>query len=748
MKVLLLLLLLIASCFGYSRFIANVDIATPSSGSGRIRAILHYNNVTGTIVLLYGQPIVKSEQMFFNANRGYTNVNNQFNHGVGECGCSSKSIRSGMPYLQPEWNGFTKTTGSNGCDTYTPKNPSTTLLTTLSAKSSGEVCGFTLTDGRVFTVTSFTTTTPPTYTRPDSCTCSQKMDIEIMMDHSGSISQSEMNGMKTFVKSFVAMLDVSPTDTNVGMSWFHRDVGNYFDVSGSATSVNNAITAWVNSFCSTCDVPQGTAISSGLRYAANRLAASPRTGVPKMLVLITDGAMNRMWGGVYDKGAANPYVGCKEWDTSCEPDLRASVAYAKALIPGVTFITVGVGAPNKESVVCVTNNCPINVNHLLIATDNIEKNLLFVSDFATLASQANNLMALVCDDTPDPCDSGCCGTCVCGTCTPPDYCVNSDPCVNNTLQGTCCVSKTANPCADQPCQVSKCTKGAPVGQHCSYSALPCPADDTCFTWSCNTTTNKCQSKLTPACTPPPPPPPPPPSPPPPTFVPVPVAPPVAPPPPPPEPECFTDEHCDDKNFCTTEKCVFTPNNDTTICDFQPTDCGTSDMCTSWKCDIEEGCVSEQIAFCDDNNNCTIDSCDPVKGCVHEDVVCPDESACAVGACDPFIGCMIVPRDCPNTDNCTFAYCDNETLNEQGEYEGNCKEESLDCFPVGLAAGLSAGIIAAIILAAALLALALLGGGTYAAVSAMGAGPGAGTITNPIYEGAGSSAGNPLFSEGV
>lgn len=77
-----LLSLLISFVLGYSRFSAEVDIATPSSGNGRIRATLHYNNVTGTVVLLYGNPTVKTEMMIFNDNRGYVNTNNQFVHSV------------------------------------------------------------------------------------------------------------------------------------------------------------------------------------------------------------------------------------------------------------------------------------------------------------------------------------------------------------------------------------------------------------------------------------------------------------------------------------------------------------------------------------------------------------------------------------------------------------------------------------------------------------------------------------------
>lgn len=114
-----------------------------------------------------------------------------------------------------------------------------------------------------------------------------------------------------------------------------------------------------------------------------------------MLILITDGAMNRKWKGVYDQGAGililfgtvhlirvgDPFTPCLEWDDSCTSDIQSSVAYAKSKNPGVTLITVGVGAANKESVICEKNNCPINVDHLILSADGIEKNVDQVSPY-------------------------------------------------------------------------------------------------------------------------------------------------------------------------------------------------------------------------------------------------------------------------------------------------------------------------------------------------------------------------------
>jgi hypothetical protein len=47
------------------------------------------------------------------------------------------------------------------------------------------------------------------------------------------------------------------------------------------------------------------------------------------------------------------------------------------------------------------------------------------------------------------------------------------------------------------------------------------------------------------------------------------------------------------------------------------DCDDEDVCTTDRCDPQDGCVHEDNSGkCDDGDECTDDSCDPDEGCVH------------------------------------------------------------------------------------------------------------------------------------
>jgi len=67
--------------------------------------------------------------------------------------------------------------------------------------------------------------------------------------------------------------------------------------------------------------------------------------------------------------------------------------------------------------------------------------------------------------------------------------------------------------------------------------------------------------------------------------------------------------------------------------------------------------------------------------------------------------------------------------------------------IALAAGLAAGLIALFVILG-VLALALCGGGAYAATTALAAGGTGGLLSNPTYEAAGTTGSNPLAAGSV
>lgn len=211
-------------------------------------------------------------------------------------------------------------------------------------------------------------------------------------------------------------------------------------------------------------------------------------------------------------------------------------------------------------------------------------------------------------------------------------------------------------------------------------------------------------------------------------------------------ECVTTSDCDDGNACTQDLCIQYTDFPRLNCNWDnATVCNDSSVCTRDTCDPNVGCIFDTILFCDDSNNCTIDTCDPELGCTYEDVVCPDVDACNIGVCHPILGCGIEQLVCGSpdnsTDNCTVWLCDaNYTQNGLTD---PCY--SVDaCGSLLPLAGLAAGLIALIIVLG-ILALALCGGGVYAATTAVAAMNENSVIVNPLYVPDGGQGTNPLFS---
>ncbi len=64
------------------------------------------------------------------------------------------------------------------------------------------------------------------------------------------------------------------------------------------------------------------------------------------------------------------------------------------------------------------------------------------------------------------------------------------------------------------------------------------------------------------------------------------------------------------------------------------DCGLSDACATYTCDLEACSCDTQLTDCDDGNVCTTDTCEPSTGCAHENNTepCGTNGTCTNGAC--------------------------------------------------------------------------------------------------------------------
>ena len=180
----------------------------------------------------------------------------------------------------------------------------------------------------------------------------------------------------------------------------------------------------------------------------------------------------------------------------------------------------------------------------------------------------------------------------------------------------------------------------------------------------------------------------------------------------PPPPCTTVIDCNDKNHCTTDKCVDGSCAHTTIAGC----CETQEACNDYNFCTADACVNQFCAFtkipgccfntsdCDDGNVCTTDQCDPEAGCKHvpnalfctdgdpctksdqckdgvcagEPVVCDDgddlctKDVCKAGSCvfEPTSapGCCEVAADCDDKDPCTEDAC----------VDGICHSTNLCC----------------------------------------------------------------------
>jgi len=174
-------------------------------------------------------------------------------------------------------------------------------------------------------------------------------------------------------------------------------------------------------------------------------------------------------------------------------------------------------------------------------------------------------------------------------------------------------------------------------------------------------------------------------------------------------------------------------------------CNDNSVCTYDSCDPIQGCQFTQQLFCNDNNVCTNDTCLAATGCSNTYYTCPNKSVCILADCNPTLGCGLVQRDCNSSDNCSEALCDvNWTQNGR---TGPCYTDNVCPFNFGLVAGISAGAAVAIAVCAGLLALAVVGGGSYALASQINQDDETIITKNPMFQAKGVAGTNPVHNEG-
>lgn len=173
------------------------------------------------------------------------------------------------------------------------------------------------------------------------------------------------------------------------------------------------------------------------------------------------------------------------------------------------------------------------------------------------------------------------------------------------------------------------------------SVVHCPADTTCRSYLCETSTGLCQpinAEVTTSCDD--------------------------------NNACTSNDHCmdglcsgettscEDGNLCTNNLC-----DSVTGCYavFNTKPCDDGDECTDPDVCHEGSCVGSEVV-CDDHNVCTLDSCDSLLGCVvtWQDGDCDDGNACTEEDHCEQGGCTGTPRVCNDTNLCTNDSCASAT----------------------------------------------------------------------------------------
>lgn len=174
-------------------------------------------------------------------------------------------------------------------------------------------------------------------------------------------------------------------------------------------------------------------------------------------------------------------------------------------------------------------------------------------------------------------------------------------------------------------------------------------------------------------------------------------------------DCVCPSYCHDGTTkCVAENCVLATGQ----CQYSSnaTSCNALNLCKTWTCNAQTGCVEGADVNCNDNNPCTLDQCLPSSGCLHPDntvTYCATQAnptvatnACQDAVCNPSTGtCSADPKPCNNcqspcgcTSNCEDKVCpdnfgaclrgrcDQAQACDAGNELSNCIQEPVVCAP--------------------------------------------------------------------
>ena len=627
------------------------------------------------------------------------------------------------------------------CNGWQKNNPPTNGITRVYISSNNQICRAVTASGKTFDFRTIqalgASTVFDAYTQwaCPAQQCNKQMDIMLVFDESGSIDPPSFLKEKQFGANFANSFTIGSQGVKMGLVMFSGSSRSIITLNNNKQSVVNAINGVSQRNGSTC-------IGCGIDLAHTQFTNNGRSGVARIIVLLTDGKNNR--------------------GTDTFDDVLASARAAS-----ITIFTIGVAEADQTELADIATQ---------IAG---VQTTFYTPDFNGLAGILDNLIIATCIDIiGNPCGPGCLGFCSCGqTCLCPDACDDGNACTDNRctpgVNGNGCYypARTCNDgdyCTDDSCNPSSgcvynpkvcvdgdsCTvDGCNTAAGCTFTPKDCNDGNVCTQDGCNSGSG-CTNVTIPCnlCLQP-------------TPV---ICQPV---------KCYdvacdpadgqcksTRINCDDGNICTNDDCDANTGN----CTHTPIVCNDGNACTHDTCDSGSGCIYTpfNVSYeCNDYSLCTTDTCDVTRGCVNTPVTCPDDGdPCTIQVCNSLTGCSFQSRDCASEPdiadklgNCYLALCSKERngcyleqiegtkIDECGYCEGSGKV-CLFGLDTNAVAGLSAGVLAAIIIGsvAVCAALGVFGGKKGYDIWMKNRNHMHDANTNPLYSDNGRTGTNPLY----
>lgn len=124
---------------------------------------------------------------------------------------------------------------------------------------------------------------PITYTQTQQTGCS--LDLMLVLDGSGSISEPDFEVMREFVRNMVASFTIGPRDANVGIIQFSTTAELYIELSDDAAAINAAVDNMTK-------FGESTNIAAAIDLAQAQFVTR-RAGIPRVIIVLTDGRHNQ-----------------------------------------------------------------------------------------------------------------------------------------------------------------------------------------------------------------------------------------------------------------------------------------------------------------------------------------------------------------------------------------------------------------------------------------------------------------------